>query len=204
MAALQFPQFLGRYDIKLFFSSVDDTIPGGIIDKNKRGFLPVGHLSDYVDFPKSKWKTEMKEANFVYGNIERQLSLKGKASLNQFGVSIGGGLGMAKSVKFNIEEVKARGFVKPMRLLLIPEVHAIKKKSRKTWKLINGKCVVDYCYYATKVTFDFEREGNFDIQAEIANVIEVGGDATVDWKSKKSFVVTNNDNVPFGFSGWTI
>lgn len=204
MAALKFTQFLRRYDIRLFFSSVEDTIPGSLISKDKKGYFPVGHISDYLDNPNLDWTTEMKEASMVYGTVERELSLGGRASLNEFGVGIHGGLGKAKSVKFYIEEVRAMGFLKPMRLNLIADSHELKKSNKKTWKLINNKCVVDYTYYASKVTFDFEREGNFDLKAEIINKITASAETEIKWKSKSSFVVTNNTKVPFGFSGWEI
>lgn len=203
-AALKFPQFLHRFDIRLLFASVDDTVPGSVISKNKRGYTPVAHLSDFIDDPAINWETEMKEANIIYGSVLRELSLGGKASMNQFGVGIGGGLSKVKKVSFHIEEVTAMGFINPMRLKLIGAVNAFRKKNRKQWRKLNRKCVVDYTYYASKVTFDFEKEGSFDLKGTISDKITVGGEANIKWKNDKSFVVTNNSKVPFGFTGWEV
>jgi len=34
--------------------------------------------------------------------------------------------------------------------------------------------------------------------------VSVSASSGIVWKSKKSFTVTNTDDVPFGFSGWQL
>ena len=91
MAALSFPQFLRRYGIKLLVTSTPDIVPGAVIERRKKGYFKYGHLQAILGGDDASWACRLQPANFVYGTIERTLSLKAKASLSEFGVSIGGG-----------------------------------------------------------------------------------------------------------------
>lgn len=88
--------------------------------------------------------------------------------------------------------------------MLIPRLQELRRSNKDLWKLINNNTIADYTYYATEVTVDFEVEGAVDLKTEIENQIVVTGDASVEWKSKSKFVISNNDQIPFGFSGWTV
>jgi hypothetical protein len=88
----------------------------------------------------------------------------------------------------------------------MPLVHALKKGDRQKWKLINGKWIVTETYYATEATVSFATSGSVDVKAQVeeAGGVHVGGSAAVQWTSKKSFTITQNDGVPFGFRGWNV
>jgi hypothetical protein len=204
MANLPFPQFLQRYGITLLFSSDPSVIPGAIIEKRKQGYFCVGTLAQVFKDPPPTWNTILQPANLVYGTVQRSLSLTGKASLNEFGIGINGGLSKARSVDFFISGVKCRVFENQSKITLIPRLQELRKSNKALWKLVNNNRIADYTYYATEVTADFAVEGNADLRAEIENKITLGGGASVDWKSKSKFVISQNDAIPFGFSGWTI
>jgi hypothetical protein len=205
MAQIAFPQFLRRYGIKMLITSTPDIIPGAIIERRKRGYFKYGHLREVLGGDEASWRVELKPANFIYGSVERSLSLSGKARLNEFGVVIGGGLSRAKKVRFDLQNVQARVFVKRSKLSLIPELFDLRERNRRLWKrALDNKWVADYTYYATEVRFSFETEGGVDLEADISDQLVVSANAVVEWKSKKSFVVTNTNEVPFGFSGWKL
>src|SRR5262245_436788 len=114
MSALAFPEFLRRHQLQLLAVSTDDIVPGAVVDKERRGYAPQGHLSEVLtDETEGYWDTEMNEANLVYGTVERSVGLGGKASLSEMGVTVQGGLSRARSATFSITGVYARTFVDP-------------------------------------------------------------------------------------------
>jgi hypothetical protein len=205
MAPIRFQKFLNRYGIKALVVGTPDIMPGSIIERRNRGFYKCGHLKNILDSQES-WGAVLQPANLVYGTVERTLSLGGKASLNEFGVMIGGGLSRAKSVQFEIKEVKARTFVHRDKLSLIQEIFDYRKKNRRDWsRLLNDKWVADYTYYATKLVFSFDTDTGIDVRADTRGEISVAStDGSFRWGSKGRLVVTNTDKVPFGFSGWKL
>ena len=205
MAQIAFPQFLRRYGIKMLVTSTPDIIPGAIIEKRKRGYFRYGHLREVLGGDDDSWRVELQPANFVYGSVERSLSLAGRSRLDEFGVVIGGGLSRAKTVRFDLQNVQARVFVNRSKLSLIPLLFDLRRRDRKLWnRALDDNWVADYTYYATEVRFSFETEGGVDLEADISDQIVVSANAVVEWKTKKSFVVTNTNEVPFGFSGWKL
>ena len=211
MPALEFPQFLKRYALQLLAVSNSDLAPGEVVDKGRKGFLPQGHLQEILgERSPGFWDTEMNLANLVYGSVERTISLDGTASLNEMGVQIGGGLKSARSITFNITGVHARTFLNgpghASMFALTPVVHALRKGDREKWKMVNGKWIVTETYYATEATVSITTSGAVDVKAQVeeAGGVHVGGSAAVQWTTKKSFTITQNDGVPFGFRGWKV
>jgi len=210
LAALKFPQFLRRYALQLLAVSNTDVAPGEVVDKGRKGFLPQGHLQEILGGRSSGfWDTEMNLANLVYGSVERTFGLDGSASLSEMGIHIGGGLKAARSVTFTITGVHARTFLNgpghASMFSLTPLVHAL-KKDRTKWKMVNGKWIVTETYYATEASVSFAAPGGVDLKASVEKEggVHVSGSAAVQWTSKKSFTITQNDAVPFGFRGWKV
>jgi len=181
-------------------------VPGAIIERRKRGFFRYGHLRAVLGGSQKSWDVKLQPANFVYGTVERKLSLSGRASLNEFGVTIGGGLARARSVRFDIQNVKARSFVKRDKLSLIPLLFKYRKQDRKQWnQLLNDKWVADYTYYATQIILSFDTDINVNIRADTRGRISVASASGLfRWNSNGHLVITNTDEVPFGFSGWKL
>ena len=204
MSNLPFPQFLKRYGITLLFSSDPGVVPGAIIEKRNRGYFCAGTLAQVFKDPPPAWDTVLQPANLVYGTVERSLSLAGKASIDEMGIIIAGGLSKAKSVNFYISGVKCRTFLHQSKITLIPRLQEMRKNNKALWKLVNNNIIADYTYYATEVTAEFDVEGGVNLQAEVKDQISVNGNASVDWKSDRKFVISDNDAIPFGFSGWTV
>lgn len=204
MAKLPFPQFLNRYGIKLLFSATPDVVPGVIIEKRKKGFFVIGKLDHVLGGGAAKWATKLQPANIVYGSVERTLSLKGKTSLNEFGVKVGGGLKHASSVSFQITGVKARTFETQSMITIWPKIDKIRMSNKQMWKMINNNWIADHVFYATEVTVQFKVETGTNLKADIENRVNVSSGVGIDWKSNRSFAITNNQEVPFGFSGWKI
>ena len=152
MPAIKLPQFLKRFRLTILPVATDDVIPGAVLSP-RRGYIYQGHLSELLTGQAEKfWKTELNPANIVYGTVERELSLSGKASLDQMGVKVEGGLGRAKSVKYSISAVHAQTFLNgtghASMFSLTPRLHQLKKRNRRTWKMVNNKWVVLETYYA--------------------------------------------------------
>ena len=204
MAALLFPQFLKRYGIKLFFSSVADTKPGAIIKRQKRGFFVIGTLDDVLEGGSTRWASKLQDANFVYGRVDRTLSLKGKASLKKFGVDIEGGLNRASAVTYQITGVKARSFKTQSRIKILPELENLRLTDKTKWKLINNCWIAEYVYHASEFTVKFDAATGVKLKADVEQRIKISGEVELDWKTDRSFTIANNLDIPFGFSGWQV
>ena len=204
MAPLLFPQFLNRYGIKLFFSSVADTKPGAIIKRQKRGFFVIGTLDDVLEGGSTRWASKLQDANFVYGRVDRTLSLKGKASLKEFGVDIEGGLNRASAVTYQITGVKARSFKTQSRIKILPELENLRLTDKTKWKLINNCWIAEYVYHASEFTVKFDAATGVKLKADVEQRIKISGEVELDWKTDRSFTITNNLDIPFGFSGWQV
>jgi hypothetical protein len=206
VAPIRFQKFLNRYGIKALVVGTPDIVPGSIIERRNRGFFNYGHLKNILGGSQQSWDVVLQTANLVYGTVERTLSLSGRASLNEFGVTIGGGLGRVNSVKFEIKEVRARTFVHRDKLSLIQEIFDYRKQNRRKWnRFLNDKWVADYTYYATRFVFYFDTATGVDIRADTKDKISVASaGGSFKWGSKGRLVVTTTDEVPFGFSGWKL
>jgi len=200
MAKFTFPQFLKNHGIKLFFSSVEDTVPGAIIKKRKRGFFPIGTIQQVLGGGSAKWATKLQSANFAQGTIERNLSLKGKTSLDEFGVNVEGGLKHASSVNFQITDVKARTFESESIITFWDDIFKIRDTNPQRWKMINNCWLADHVYYASEMKVTFKVDASINLKGDIENRVKVSGDAAIEWDSNRSFTITKNKKVPFGFS----
>lgn len=211
MAALEFPEFLQRYKLQLLAVSTDDVIPGAVVDKQRKGYAPQGHLQEILTGePSTFWEIELNQANLVYGTTERMFGLSGKASLSEMGVVIEGGLSRAKSATFAITGVYAKTFSDgpghASMFALVPKIHALKRDDKERWKLVNGKWIVLETFYASEATVSFETSGNVDLKADVeeAGGVSVSGGGAVTWKGKRSFTIAGNNQVPFAFRGWQV
>lgn len=211
MPVLDFDEFLDRHHLQMLMASTDDIHPGAVVDKARRGYMPQGSLREILTGePDEFWETEFNEANLIYGTIERTFNLGSKASLAEMGVNIEGGLSKAKSASFAITGIHARSFVNgpghASMLSLVPKVHELKKVDKARWKLVNGKWIVVETWYATEATITFQTSGNVDLKGEIekAGGVSVSGSGGVKWTGRRSFVITENNRVPFGFRGWQV
>jgi len=211
MAALKFPDFLKRFQLQLLGVATDDVLPGAVVDKARRGYMPLGHLSEILEGEAlAYWQTEQNPANIVYGSVEREVSLGGKASLSEMGILVSGGLTRASAATITITGILARTFLNgpghASMFSLSPRLFALKKADRARWKLVNNHWIVVETYYASEVTVDFTTSGNVDVKADIEaeGSVNLSGGATANWKGKRSFTVAQNDRVPFAFRGWQI
>lgn len=204
MSKLPFKQFLRRFGITLFFDADDSIVPGTVIEKVKKGYHAKGHLKSLINLPDTRWEHELRNANMVYGTVERTLSLSGKSKLNEFGVNISGGLGKATSVSFHITGVKARIFKDLDEFTLIPLTDRLRKNHPDKWALLNGHTVATKLYHATEVKYHFKCQGNVNLEAAISNKLHVAAGTKITWDTKKFFTITKNESVPFGFYGWKV
>lgn len=204
MPNFPFPQFLKSHGIKLFFSAVEDIVPGVIIEKQKKGFFPIGTIEQVLGGESAKWATKLQSANFAKGTVERTLSLKGKTSLDEFGLKVNGGLTHASSVNFQITDVKARTFESQSKITIWPDILKIRDSNQQMWKMINNNWLADMVYYASEMKVTFKVDAGINLKADIENRVKVSGGGGLEWDSNRSFAITNNQQVPFGFSGWKI
>jgi len=210
MPALKFPQFLKRFKLTILRVATDDVIPGAVLSP-RRGYIYQGHLSELLaGQPKKFWKTELDPANIVYGTVEREFSLSGKASLDQMGVKVEGGLGRAKSVKYSISAVHAQTFLNgtghASMFSLTPRLHQLKKRNRRAWRMVNNKWVVLETYYASEAEVTFATSGSVDLKGDVENAggVSVHGGGGIKWTGERSFKIIENNAVPFAFRGWKV
>lgn len=204
MPKFPFPQFLQNHGIRLLFSSIQDTVPGVILEKQKKGYLSIGTLEHLLGGGSQKWATKLQPANIAKGIHEQSFSLAGKTSVDKFGMKVEGGLKHAKSVNFEISEIKARSFLSQSKITIWPAILKIRDTNKPMWKMINNNWVLTLVYYASKMTVKFKVGAGVNLKADIKNRVKISGGAGLAWKSNSSFLITNNQEVPFGFSGWKI
>jgi len=204
MANDPFRAFLNSYGIRLLSTPNDDFQPGLVLEKKRKSFTSFGHLKSVLELPKRSWETRLRASNLINETVNRSLSLKASASLKEFGVEISGGLQKVTSVDFAIEQVTARDFVNIDNFTLIPKILELKKKDRAKWKMLKGKWYAYHLFYASHVVFTFQTDAAIDIKALIKNKITIQPEASIRWNSNKRFVITKNNKVPFGFTGWKI
>ena len=70
----------------------------------------------------------------------------------------------------------------------------------------NGKWIVLETYNATEATISFATSADVNLKAHVekAGGVTVSGGGGVSWKGKRSFSITGNNQVPFGFRGWKV
>jgi hypothetical protein len=211
MAGLKFPAFLRRYDLQLLAVATDGIGPGTVLDKKKGGFLPQGHLSELLDDrPPRFWSVVLRRANLTEGTIERTVTLTGKASLDEMGIEVGGGLERASSVTFAITRVSAKTFAsgsgRASELALLPLLQTLRQARLAAWKILKGKWVVLETYHASEATLTFSAREGVDLEADVtqAGGAHVHGGGNVKWTSKRSFTIAQNNAVPFAFRGFRV
>lgn len=204
MAKFPLPQFLKNHGIRLFFSSTENYVPGVILEKQKKAYSNIGTLEDTLGGGSEKWATELLLANFAKGIVEQSFSLNGKSSVDKFGMNVKGGLKHAKSVNFEISDVKARSFKSQSKITIWPELLKIRDKNKQKWKMIDNNWVIAIVYYASEMTVKFKVDAAINLKGDIENRVKVSGGAGIEWDSNRSFTITKNQEVPFGFSGWKI
>ena len=55
MPALNLPQFLKRYGLQLLTVSNADVLPGAVVDKARKGFMPQGNLRQMWGLTNGRW-----------------------------------------------------------------------------------------------------------------------------------------------------
>jgi len=204
MANNPFKAFLNNYGIRLLSTPNDNYQPGLVLEKKKKAYTSFGHLKSVLDLPKKSWETRLRESNLINETVDRSLSLKASASLKEFGVEISGGLQKVTHVNFEIKQVTARDFVNIDNFTLMPKILELKKKDKAKWKMLKRKWYAYHLFYASHVVFSFKTDAAIDVKALIKDKISIQPEASIRWSSNKSFVITKNNRVPFGFTGWKI
>lgn len=59
-------------------------------------------------------------------------------------------------------------------------------------------------YYASEMTVTLKVDAGIILKGDIENRVKVSGGAGIAWTSNRSFIITKNEEVPFGFSDWKI
>ena len=204
MAALDFPQFLKRYNIKLLYVSDQQVVPMALVCKKRQGYDYQGHLRNYLAGPPTKWAYEPGPASIVYGTIEKETSAKGKASITEFGFQISGGLSRASSISYTLNDVRVMFPLNTDPLQLVGDINELRKSNKPAWRALNNLWVVQKTFYVSDLKVTMNVEGNANADVDFRNEVEIVGEGEVTWKNKKEFTVTNNIAVPFGFSGFKI
>jgi len=201
MPHLTFKQFLGEYGIRMLFVATEDIQPGIVIQPDKKGFFKYDDLYRVFNQPAEAWAHQFRQANMITGTVSRSLSLAGKASLDEFGVSIHGGLANSKRVTFKLTDIKARSLATRNRADIEHAIAALKKADKARYKRYANKFALDQTFYADSFEAEFDVDGKVDLRAELEGKVEVQGEAQVQWTSKRAFKIASNAAVPFGFAG---
>ncbi len=211
---LDFPQFLKRFNLLLLPVSTDDIVPGAVLDTGgffDRGFTYQGHLNELMPrIPDDFWETELNRANLVTGAVSHSVSLRGKSALSFWGVNVSGGLTRARSARVRITGIHARSFADGKGhasiLTLRPLLARLKVAQPEAYQVLINDYVVMETFYASECIIDLDANSDANLRAEVelAGGIQVGGEGQAAWKSNSSFVVSQNVEVPFAFSGFRV
>lgn len=203
-ASLKFPQFLQRYAIQLLYVSEERIVPASLLDKQRQGYVYQGHLRNHLPGNASKWSTEMGKASIVYGTVERELSLSGKASAAELGLTISGGLNKASSITYTLRDVRVKVPVNTDPIRLVGDINDLRHSNKAEWRKLNGLWVAERTFHVAAFDVKINVAGGGNLGVDLVEHVEVSGKAEVIWKNKKEFTVTNDDAVPFGFTGFRI
>ena len=201
MPNLTFKQFLGEYGIRMLFVATEDIQPGIVIQPNKKGFFKYDDLYKVFNQPSDEWAHQFRQANMITGTVSRSLSLAGKASLDEFGVSIQGGLARSKRVTFKLKDIKARSLATRTRADIEHAIATLKKTDKARYRRYANKFALDQTFYADSFEAEFDVDGKVDLRSELEGKIQVHGEAEIMWTSRRTFQVASNAAVPFGFAG---
>ncbi|HQW87463.1 MAG TPA: hypothetical protein PLH93_09770 [Flavobacteriales bacterium] len=201
---LKFPQFLIRYNIRLLYNSMARIAPCCLLDKQRQGYVYKGHLSEVLPGNADKWKSRMEEASIVYGTVEREMSLAGKASINELGLNISGGLEKASSITYTLKDVRVKVPENVSPIGLTADINELRRTDKTKWRSVNGLWVAETTYHVASFDVKVNVEGNANLDVDLQETIEVGVGVEVKWKNKKEFTITKNEAVPFGFTGFRI
>lgn len=201
MAKVTFKQFLGKYGIRMLFVSSENIYPGIALQPDKQGFFKYDDLYKAFGETEDQWTSGLQQANLITGTITRSLSLNGRSSLDEFGISIDGGLSRTSKVTFKISDIKAQTLTLRTRADIETAIDKMKKSDKSRYKRYAGKIALDQTFYASNFTAEFDVAANVDLRSEIENRIKLAAGAEIKWASKKSFQIASNAAVPFGFAG---
>jgi len=203
---MEFKSFVKKHlaGLQLLTVSLDTYVPGAILDK--KSLKKIGHLRDALTaLPAKTWKLDYAEANIVYGEITGQKKMRSGVSILGV-VRLNGGFSNNYSADYSITDIEGAAFENTSQIRLVPQINAIRKSSKATWKQINGKLVITEAYYAKAFTVNFKKNGRITGKAEIDSLFEGKKHADVDykWTNSEKLVITNNAKVPFGVRGFVI
>ena len=135
----------------------------------------MGTLEQLLGGGSQKWATKLQPANIAKGVHEQSFSLAGRTSLDKFGMRVEGGLKQAKSVNFEISEIKARSFISQSKITIWPKILKIRDSNKQMWKMINNNWVLTLVYYASEMTVKFKVDTGVNLKANIENRVKISG-----------------------------
>lgn len=201
MSTLTFKQFLSGYGIRMLFVATEDIQPGIVIHQDRQGFFKYDDLYRAFGQLPADWSHALRKANMITGTVTRSLSLAGKSSLNEFGVTIHGGLARTKRVTFKLSDIKARSLTSRTRADIETAIAQLKNTDKPRYRRYAHKYALDQTFYANTFEVEFDVQGKADLRGELDGKIDVQGGAEMTWTSRRSFRIAHNADVPFGFAG---
>ena len=109
-------------------------------------------------------------------------------------------------IEFNITEVKAKKFKNNLgKIDFELALAALKDRDRDLFKRLKNHILVFEVLYASKyeLSLDMISTSSAEADVDIRNDIEVEGSIEYD-KSENTFLISNNEKVPFGVIGYKI
>jgi hypothetical protein len=206
MANVPMPQVLRRWGLLLLGASSEEIVPGVVLDR--RTFQRIAYLKNLLEGSEDLWPTQLIDGH-IPDVVQWERSLRGRASLVIPGViAIRGGLGPATGGRFSISQVATRvlrsQYLDDVRLQVRLEEWAQERSNRRYHRRIRRNLFVESTWYAQEYTLELLGTRGADLEAEVAENINVGAGASAEWASGTTVRVTGNTRVPFAVRRWVI
>lgn len=109
------------------------------------------------------------------------------------------------SYKYEIDTIEACNFLNTSKLDLMPLLRKIKSNDKETWKSVKSFYVVTETYYAKSFALTLQKNGSVVTEVEFNQDFEnVEGNVQYDFNRGGRIIVSNNMDVPLGFTAFQI
>lgn len=200
--SLNLQQFYKQYGVRPLAAATAEFIPGAILkDSGSSRYRPLGQLKDVL--AGLTWDTLFEDANLPQGSIEEEK--KGGANISVLGIKLGGDASQASKVKVTVTRPTVQRFKDLPTLKLTAALKKLKADDRPTYSTIDENWVMTHAWFAQELTLEFTNAAGARLDLSIDRIdVKLGAGANLSKNASGNLVITQNQNIPFGFWGFKI
>lgn len=192
-------------NLQLLMVSNEFYRPGAIVDPHHQDIYTYAWdaLGESADAP--VWQIETGKAVLAVESFEQEVAVQ--SGLRLLGlVSFAGDLSRSVVATFSVSDVRVSRLAKLPHLQLEQRLRQLKVPHNPIWPKIDGKLVVDECYYVRSMDATFKAGGAALVQADVAKAVQpsVSANAQLTWTDTQTLHIEGDGTVPFGIRGFDL